>query len=68
MDRIYWLDRQRQALGMAHASSNPEGWIAHIELARRFGIEAGAGRRIRSEPKVPAPPEAGTSLAPKGKG
>jgi hypothetical protein len=37
----YWLDRQQDSLALAVSSSNPEGSIAHTELARRFGIEAG---------------------------
>jgi hypothetical protein len=40
MERAYWLDRQQQALVMAEASSDPEGQIVHIELARRYGLEA----------------------------
>jgi hypothetical protein len=37
----HWLDRQQQSLLLALTSSDREGQIAHTELARRFGIEAG---------------------------
>ena len=40
MERAYWLNRQLQALAMARRSSNPAGRSVHIELARRFGVEA----------------------------
>ena len=54
VERTYWLRRQQEALAMAQSSSSAEGRIVHAELARRYGVEAGAM-------PVPCAPEGATA-------
>lgn len=51
MNKKYWLSQQRGALAMAESSSDLAGRNVHIELARRYGNEAGQAQGPRA-PKL----------------
>lgn len=40
MDKAYWIDRQREALGKAEAAETSEARLAHYEQAGRHSIRA----------------------------
>ena len=40
MEKAYWLARKRASLKMAQNASSSEAWLAHYDLAGRYGLKA----------------------------
>lgn len=56
MEHKFWLDRQREAVALAHGATSSEARLIHLELAGRYGIEAlRFDRQATAGPASPSP-------------